>query len=57
MSLVLELTFARLRAFSPAVTNISVVRTSALLVPSTAGTATTGSAGIRKHTALWALDR
>lgn len=48
---------ARLHAFNPAATNISVAATSALLVPRTARSATTSSAGFCKRAALWALYR
>ena len=33
--------------------NVFVVRSSAVLIPSTAGSATTGSAGFLERTALW----
>ena len=48
------LTFAGLNAFKPPVLNILVAVCSALLVPSTAGSATTGSAGFLERAALWA---
>ena len=50
----LELTFARLHAFRPAVIDIFVAISSAVLEPSTARSATTDSAGFLKRTALWA---
>ena len=46
------LTFACLRTLRPAVTTVSVVTTSAVLVPSTAGSATADSAGFLEDTAL-----
>ena len=49
----LELTFAGLHALRPTVINVSVAGTSAVLVPSTAGSATTGSAGFLEGAALW----
>ena len=46
------LTFAGLRALRPGVTTVSVAATSAVLVPSTAGSATADSAGFLEDTAL-----
>ena len=51
----LELTFAGLRAFRPPVTNIFAAKSSAVLIPSTAGSATTDSAGFNERTARWTL--
>ena len=48
----LELTFADLRAFKPPVINISVADTSAILIPSTARSATTDSTGFLERAAL-----
>ena len=48
----IELTFAGLDALKPFVTSVSVVGTTAILIPGTAGSATTGSAGFLEHTAL-----
>ena len=50
-----ELTFAGLYALKPLVINVSVAGTSAALVPSTARSATTDSAGLLKLAALRAL--
>ena len=47
-----ELTFAGLHALKPFVINISVACTSTILVPSTARSATTDSAGFLECTAL-----
>ena len=49
----LKLTFAGLHTLKPAVTSVSVDGTSAVLIPSTAGSATTDSTGFLKRTALW----
>ena len=48
----LELTFAGLHALRPLVINVSVAGTSTVLIPSTAGSATTDSAGFREGAAL-----
>ena len=48
----LGLTFAGLRALGPPVVSVSV--TSAVLVPSTTRSATTGSAGFLERATLWA---
>ena len=53
----LALTFAGLRALKPAVISVSVAGTSAVLIPSTARSATTDSAGSRERAALWAHPR
>ena len=50
----LALTFAGLYAFKPPVISVPVADTSTVLVPSTARSAATGSAGFRKRAALWA---
>ena len=47
----IELTFARLHALKPAVVSVSVVGTSAVLIPSTARSTTTDSAGFRERAA------
>ena len=47
-----QLTFAGLDALRPPVTSVSVPGTSAVLVPSTARSATTDSTGFRERTAL-----
>ena len=49
----LELTFAGLHALRPPVINVLVADTSTLLIPSTAGSATTGSARFLEGAALW----
>ena len=49
-----ELTFAGLDALKPFVTSVSVVGTAAILIPSTARSATTDSAGFLERAALWA---
>ena len=49
------LTFAGLHALKPLVINASVAGTSAVLVPSTARSATTNFAGLRKLATLWAF--
>ena len=51
------LTFADLDALRPHVICISVVDTSAILIPSTARSATTSSAGFHESTALSARHR
>ena len=48
----LELTFTGLRALKPAVSNVVVASTSAVVMPSTARSATTDSAGFLKRAAL-----
>ena len=48
----IELTFAGLHALIPLVINVSVVGTSAVLIPSTTRSATTDSAGLLKLAAL-----
>ena len=48
----LKLTFADVHAFKPAVIDVSVADTSAVLVPSTARSAATDSAGFLEHAAL-----
>ena len=50
----LKLTFAGIHAFEPPVHNVSVPASSAVLVPSTAGSATTGSARFFERAALLA---
>ena len=50
------LTFAGLHAFRPPVMNVSVASTSAVLVPSTTGSAATDSAGFLERAARWARD-
>ena len=52
----LGLTFAGLDAIKPPVTCVFIRSTSAVLVPSTARSAATDSAGFRKRAALWARD-
>ena len=53
----LQLTFARIHAFGPPVINIFVAKSAAVLEPSTARSATTGSAGFQESAALWASYR
>ena len=53
----LELTFAGLDALKPFVTSVSVVGTAAILIPSTARSATTDSAGFLERAALWTRQR
>ena len=53
----LELTYASRNALEPPVINVSVARTSTILKPSTARSATTDSAGFRKRATLWAIHR
>ena len=48
----IELTFTGLRALKPTVISVFVADTSAVLIPSTARSATTDSAGFRKRAAL-----
>ena len=48
------LTFASLDALKPVVINISLADTSTVLIPSTARSATTDSAGFLERAALWA---
>ena len=55
IALSLGLTFAGLHAFKPPVFHISVPGCSAVLVPSTAGSATTHSTGFFERATLWAL--
>ena len=50
----LELTFAGLDAIKPPVISVSVAGTSTVLIPSTARSATTDSAGFLERAALWA---
>ena len=50
----LELTFAGLGALKPPVTSVSVASTPAIIIPSTARSTTTGSAGFPERAALWA---
>ena len=49
----LELTYAGLHALRPSVFHVSVPGSSALLVPSTARSATTDSSGFLKRAARW----
>ena len=53
----LELTFAGLRALDPRVVNVSIASTSAILIPSTTGSAATVSTGFLERAALWAHAR
>ena len=53
----LKLTLASIYAFEPPVINVFVPSTSAVLVPSTAGSATTGSPGFLERAALLAHHR
>ena len=53
----LELTFAGLDALKPFVSSVSVVGTAAILIPSTARSATTDFAGFHESPALWACHR
>ena len=53
----LERTFASRRAVGPTVTNFPVTDTSAVLKPSTAGSATADSAGFLERAASWARHR
>ena len=50
----IELTFAGLGSLKPHVTNVSVAGASAILIPSTARSATTDSAGLYKISTFWA---
>ncbi len=54
MPLALELTFAGLHALKPPVINIFVAGSPTVLMPSTARSATTDSAGSAERAALWA---
>ena len=56
-ALSLELTFASLDALKPPVISVSVAGTSAVLIPSTARSATTDSAGFLKRAALFTRHR
>ena len=49
----IELTFADSGTLRPPVVNVFVVDSPAVLIPSTAGSATTDSTGFLKGTALW----
>ena len=54
------LTFAGLKSLKPPVVSVSVASASTILIPSTARSATTDSAGFSKSAALWAyhfIDR
>ena len=51
-AITLELTFASLHALKPAVTSVSVAGTSAVLIPSTARSATADSAGFLERVTL-----
>ena len=51
----LKLTFAGRHALKPHVINVSVASTPAVVVPSTAWSTTTDSAGLRERAALWAF--
>ena len=53
----IELTFAGLHALKPPAINSCVAGTSAVLIPSTARSATTDSAGFLKHAALFTRHR
>ena len=53
----LGLTFTSLHALEPPMTNVSVAGTSAVLEPSTAGSAATDSPGLLKFAALWTCHR
>ena len=55
-SVLLGLTFAGIHAFKPPVVNISVAGSSTVLVPSTAGSAATDSAGFLELATRWARD-
>ena len=52
----LLLTFAGLDALKPTVSYVSVCSSSTVLVPSTARSATTDSAGFREDAALWTCN-
>ena len=52
-----RLTVTGLRALEPAVLDVSVISTSTVIEPSTARSATTGSAGFLERAALWAHAR
>ena len=49
-----KLTFAGIHTFKPPVINVPVASTSAVLIPSTARSATTSPAGFLERAALWA---
>ena len=51
------LTFAGLHALKPPVISVSVASTSAVLIPSTARSATTDNSGFLELAALWARHR
>ena len=53
----MKLTFTSLHALKPLVVNVSVAGTSAVLIPSTARSTTTDSAGFLECAALWARNR
>ena len=50
----LELTFADINALRPTVIDVPVTGTPAVLIPSTARSATTASSGFPERAALWA---
>ena len=52
-----RLTVTGLRALKPTVLDVSVISTSTVIEPSTARSATTGSAGFLERAALWAHAR
>ena len=52
-----ELTFAGLHAFRPAVTDIFIADPSAVLIPSAARSAATDSTGPRERPTVWTLPR
>ena len=56
-ALSLELTFAGLDALQPSMISVSIAGTSAFLIPRTARSATTGSAGFLERSTLWARRR
>ena len=51
-----KLTFASVQALKPPMINVSVAGSSAVLVPSTAGSAATDSAGFLELATRWARD-
>ena len=53
----LELTFACLHALKPPVVHVPIAGTSTVLVPSTARSAATDSAGFMERAAFWARHR
>ena len=53
----IERTYTGLRTLRPCVASVSVACTSAVLVPSTTGSAATGSAGFLERAALWTRHR